>query len=654
MRPAILLAMALVVPAVSWAEDAAPAPKPKAWTLDFTAHGGYVPTTGDEGKLLEDEGNLMNHGFLLDSLRYHHVLGSGLVLDLASSVVVPASPEWTESWLDLRLRKPARWAITLGFQRTVSFFDDSIGSPVASGLYPEADLGRTLFKSYDRLSLGFVFTPCTCSRIRVALDYAWIGGEEVPLKGSVAWAGDGPVFSYPALWSDDRHTGGILVDAAWRKGGLGIAFTGSYRFGLIDDKLTAWRPLDGSSFDGTDVLGRHTFMEVASARLGLDLAPIDAIRIGSAYVFAFSHSKPASGADTFGDAYRNEFHGKAGAGAWAHRFPLGILVNPVDGLALRLHLVGGFSGGDAVRRMTALAGDPGTAFAAFTMKSGSHARFLNEALSISVDKPSWLDLGLTQRLEIEGNDLFKAMIDTLDDGIAETRVEDIALTTIRNEVGADLGFRIVRGLILEAEASFAHTWQDEKIEALVDWMPYGGVRAWNLEAKLELKYRLPRVMTLVVGGRFFTGKKWRTEASADGTGYDTMGWTIHGGVTATPASWIALHALYSYTSGDYELSPAPLLGDLVPVRYEGRIHSLASWVGITPLGWLGFDLGYQLSLVDGTVSTAVHRMSFEARFKVHGSVEIGLGYLGRIYLDEQVQDDEYGAHAIRAVISGSF
>jgi hypothetical protein len=279
------------------------------------------------------------------------------------------------------------------------------------------------------------------------------------------------------------------------------------------------------------------------------------------------------------------------------------------------------------------------------------ARSFVESLEISFTRLRWLDARLAQRLEFENRDLFRAVFNTLeDDGVDASVAEDVALRSLSTRLEALLRFRIVKGLVLSATVRYDHVLSDEVVEELVGWTPHGDSRLWNLTARLELRYRPGSKLTLWLQAGLVEGRRSRLRADV----LDVTRLTVLGGVRASPTGWLGLYGIYSYTHGDTEVGPMPILGDWDTRIYRGRIHAAQAGLILSPLPWLCIDAGYQLALVTGSLESAIHRMGAEARFKVWKDVRVGAGYLGRILDDGPAWDDGYSGHAIRVMVSGSF
>ncbi len=654
-RRAILILPAVLAligaPAAAQEQESTPVP-------GWLAHGQYVLLQGDRRKLLEDEGTLMTSGLLLDHFRFSGRLPGGLVLDLAAGLAIPERPSWSELFVLTRVGQPGLWSAWTDASRALSFSDDSIGSADgAAGLYPSHALGRDLWKSRHDLQAGLSLTPTTGSRIELVLDFSSAIGHAVPLKGSEqVLPAAGYVFEYPALWDVGRRSGGVRLDLAWSRGGLALSFTGAYRFIGVDDALTAFRPLDGTAFDGTDVYARRRMIHALSAGLGAELRIAPAFSIAGGYRFAYVLSNPKAAQDAFGTASRVEYAG-TGHATFSHAVPLGFLVRPAAGLDLRLRFLGATSHGTAERRATELMGEPGAVIAQSRLASGVESKKFVQSLELAWTGLEWLDLKLRQRLELDDRDLFRVLYDVYEaDGVDATVAEDVAFKTVRLRVAMLAKFKIVKGLVLDARVLHVQSWQEDVIEFLRDWTPHGDSRGWSVEAKLRLRYRLASVLSLWVSGRFFSGARWRPDVTAVDAGYDSevAGFSVAGGVRAAPAGWLTLYASYSFTLGDHEIGPAPLMDAWQGLSYSGRIHAAQAGFGLAPLSWLEVTGGTQLVLVDGTLQHRIHRMGAEARFRVWKGVHLGVGYLGRITRDDLLSNDAYSAHAFRALIAGSF
>ncbi len=655
----LLVAAAPAVAQEAPAAEEAPAEEAKKSDVAISglAFGQYVLTTGDRRKLLEDEGNRMRPGFLLDHLVLESAFENGQVLDLGFGVFVPDAPEHTDGWLLARLRKPGKWSLEASASRLTSYSDDSIGSTDGAAGYPSTGLGWDVARDRLDLGLGFAVMPADGLKLGLRVDYSNLVGWSVPLKGSALELAGGPVFEYPALWHDRDHRAGVVLDAGFHRGGLGLSLLAGYRFTAVDASLTAWRP---PAFDDTDAYERGRVIHHAFARLGATIAAADFLTLQGGYQFAFTHTQPAGTQDSvqtvLGVQRRIEYAGGSGIWAQSHTIPLGFLLRPAAGLGVRLHLKGSYAFGQGQRAATGYLGDTSTLVSDATLRSGHEAREFSEGLEASFSKLSWLDLKLRQRFEIEHRDFFKVLFDELDDGWDETRAEDAALMTIRNRVEALLRFRPAKGLVIEALASYRHVKQDELVEDLVDWISYGDAVSWNVDARIAVKYRMGPKLGLWASGRFFHGLRWRPEVvdAQEGYVFDATGWVASAGVRSTPLSWLSIYAAYSYTHGDYEVGSAALLGAWGPVVYRGRVHTVLAGLSLSPVDWLAMDAGYNLALVDGTSETVLHRINAEARFRVWKSLNLGVGYLGRIHDDEQVGNDAYGGHAVRALLSGAF
>ncbi len=653
-RAILILPVALVLigaPARAQEEESTPVP-------GWLAHGQYVLLEGDRRKLLEDDGTLMTSGFLLDRFSFSGQLPGGLVLDLAAGLVIPERPSWSEMFVLARVGEPGLWRVWSDVSRALSFYDDSIGSAgSAAGLYPSHALGRDLWKSRHDLQAGLRLAPGTGTRIELVIDFSAAIGHAVPLKGSEnVVPATGYVFEYPALWDVGRRRGGVHLDLAWSRGGLGLSFTGAYRFLSVDDTLTAFRPLDGTAFDGTDVYARRRVIHTLSAGLGAELQIARPFSLAAGYLFTYAFSNPKAALDAFGTASRVEYAG-GGHAIFSHRVPLGFLVRPVHGLDLRLRFVGAYAAGTAERLATGFVGDPGAVVAQSRLASGIESKQFVQSLELAWTGPRWLDVKLQQRLELDDRDLFRVLYDVHEaDGVDATVAEDVALETVRLRVAMIAKFKIVKGLVLDARVLHAQSWQEDVIEYLRDWTPHGDSRVWNVDARLRLRYRLASVLSLWASGRFFAGARWRPDVTAVDAGFDSevMGFSVAGGVRASPAGWLTLYASYSFTLGDYEIGPAPLMDAWQGIGYSGRIHAAQAGFGLAPLSWLELTGGYQLVLVDGTLEHRIHRMGAEARFRVWKGVHLGVGYLGRVYDDDLLAGDGYSAHALRALIAGSF
>lgn len=626
-------------------------------SVSWLAHGQYVLDAGDVRKLLEDHSNLSRSGFVLDHFLLTKTFAKGLVLDLGLALVVPDEPRRMEALVSWELRRPGRWTVWSRVGRGVSYFDDSIGSVAsASGLYPSHALDAEVSRSRDGLALGFALTPSISSRIALRVERSCLIGALVPLYGSRSEPGTGYVFEYPALWDLGQSRAGVVLDAVWARGGLDLSFTAAYRFIKVDDSLSAWRLEPGPVIAGANVFERKRTIHSVSARLGAELHLARPVMLSGGYRFGYTHTGPSPARDAFGDVWRVEY-GAGTGGIFTHTIPLGVLVRPAGGLALRLRLVGSYSHGGVERTSAAYLGDPGAQFAGGRLESGVESVELTEGFELAVTRLAWMDLKLRQRLELEKRDLFRALFDTYEpDGADLTTAEDVALETVRNRVESVLRFKPARGLILDARVRFDHTWQSEHVEQLIDWISYGESRAWNLDLRLRLRYRPASALTLWVTGRFFKGSRFRPEVRDADSGYvhAVVGFSASAGIRAAATSWLSAHASYSYTHGDYEVGPAPLLGDWDSRFYRGRIHVARIGLGLTPLAWFGVDGGYQLALVEGSAQNMLHRLGAEARFRVLRGVHIGVGYLGRVFVDGPGWDDDYSGHAIRALVSGSF
>jgi len=651
-----LLAVAALVCVAAYgvparAQDAPPA-------LGWIAQGQYVLVQGDRRKLLEDCDTRMVSGFLLEHLHLREPFASGLVLDVAAGLVIPERPSWSELYVEARFGRPGLWRIWTDVSRTMSFYDDSIGSAAsAAGLYPSHELGRDLWKSRHDMLAGVALTPSTGTRLELLVDFSAAIGHVVPLHGSANVApAAGYVFEYPSLWDVARRRGGAQLDLLWSRGGLGLSFTGAYRFLSVDDTLTAWRPLDGTAFDGTDLYERRRVIHTLSAGLGATLRLAPPVTLAGGYHLVYTFSNPGAARDAFGTVSRAEY-GASGHSVFSHSVPLGLLVRPARGLDLRLRLLGAFSYGKTERDASALVGAPGMLVEQTQLASGVQSKKFVQGLELAWTGVRWVDVKLEQRFELDDRDLFRVLYDVYEaDGVDTTTAEDIALKTTRLRVAAIAKFKIVKGLVLDARIRFAHVWQEDVIEYLRDWTPYGESRMWNLDAKLRLRYRLSSVLSLWAAGRFFTGVRWRPDVTDLDAGYDARitGLTVSGGVRAAPVGWLTLYASYSFTKGDHEVGPAPLMDAWRSIGYSGRIHAAQVGFGLVPLSWFELTGGYQMVLVDGTIEHRIHGMGAEARFRVWKDMHLGVGYLGRILEDGHLAQDGYSAHALRALFTGSF
>jgi opacity protein-like surface antigen len=658
LHPNRILPAAAMLCAALFAGSARAQEKDGPLELSWLAAGQYVLVQGDRRKLLEDEGTLMTSGFLLDHFRFSQRFANGLVLDLAAGLIIPERPSWSELYVLTRFGQPGLWRIWTDVSRALSFADDSIGSAgSASGLYPSHALGRDLWKSRHDLLAGLSLMPGTGSRIDLVLDFSSAIGHAVPLKGSAyVVPASGYVFEYPALWDVGRRRGGVHLDLLWSKGGLALSFAGAYRFLSVDDALTAWRPLDGTAFDGTDVYARRRVIHTVSAGLGAELQIARSFAIAAGYQVVYAFSNPKAVQDAFGTASRVEYGG-GGHSVFSHKVPLGFLVRPARGLDLRLRFLGAYSYGKTEREASGFVGDPGTVVSESQLASGVESKKFTESFELAWTGVRWLDVKLQQRFELDDRDLFRVLYDVYEaDGTDLTMAEDVALKTLRLRVASLVKFKIVKGLVLDARVRYLQSWQEDVVEYLRDWTPHGDSRMWNVDARLRLRYRLASFLSLWASGRFFTGARWRPDVTDLDAGYDAqvMGFTVSGGVRAAPAPWLTLYASYSFTKGDHEVGPAPLMDAWESIGYSGRIHAAQAGFGLVPLSWFELTGGYQLVLVDGTIEHRIHRMGAEARFRVWKGLHLGVGYLGRIYDDEQLGDDGYSAHALRALVAGSF
>ena len=655
----IVLLCAAVVPRPALAQEDPPGPEAGgAMELGWLAAGQYVLQQGDRRKLLEDGGLLVASGFLLERFRLSLGFEGGLVLDVVAGLAIPEKPAWSEMFVLARVGEPGLWRVWSDVSRSLSFDDDSIGSAgSAAGHYPSHALGRDLWKSRHDVRAGLVLSPGSGTRLELALDYSAAIGHAVPLKGSAAIdPGAGYVFEYPALWDLGRRRGGARLDLVWSRGGLGLSIAGSYHFLSVDDSLTAWRPLDGTAFDGTDVHERRRLLHTLSAALGVQLDIARPLSIAGGYRFAYAFSSPRPYQETLGTVSSVEYGGSANA-VFSHRVPLGFLVRPVRGLALRLRFLGAYSYGKTERDATVAMGDPGMVVAESQLASGIESKQFVESLELAWTGVRWFDVKLRQRLELDDRDLFRALYDVYEaDGVDTTVAEDVALKTLRLGVTALAKFKIVKGLVLDARVRYAQSWQEDVIEYLRDWHPLGESRTWSVDARLRLRYRLSSVLSLWASGRFFTGARWRPDVTDDDAGYDSglMGFTVSGGVRAAPVGWLTLYASYSFTRGDHEVGPAPLMDAWENIGYSGRIHAGQAGFGLTPLSWLELTGGYQLVLVDGSLEHRIHRMGADVRFRIWKGMHLGVGYLGRIHDDDVLVDDGYSAHVLRALFAGSF
>lgn len=629
--------------------------------LSWLAHGQYVIEADDVRKMLEDDGNLMRSGFLLDHFLLTKHLGKGLVLDLGLRLNIPDEPKWVEALVQTDLRKPGRWHVWLEAKRSLTYFDDSIGSVDSTeSLYPSHALGHDMVKRRDGFALGVSFTPCTCSRISLKVErLCTVHGHLVPLKGSQSPIAGGFQFEYPSVWDVQQNRAGVTLDAVWSRGALELSLIGVYRFLRVDDVLNTWRPLDGMAFDGADLYQRARLIHSVRAMLGAELQVAAPFTIRGGYGFHYTHVRPLAARDEYADLFlvpwRKEY-GRGGGGAFTHTVPVGFLARPADGLDLRLRLVGAYSYGTMERFMVGYL-DPGVLASEGRLESGFESMKLTEGFEVSFTRIRWLDLRLRQRLELMNRDLFRVLYDTYEgDGIDTTTAEDVAFKTVRLGLESLVKFRLTRGLVLDARVRYRHAWQDDVVEFLLDWDRYGDSRAWKVDARLRLRWRLGRVVSLWASWILFKGQRWRPGVTEADTQYmhETLGATVTAGARAAPTGWLSLYAAYSYTHGDHVVGPAPLLGEWDSRFYRGRIHAFQAGFGISPCGWFGFDAGYQLALVDGSLENVLHRTSAEARFRVWKELHVGVGYLGRIYQDAIQSGDAYSGHAIRTLFSGTF
>ncbi|MBW2260507.1 MAG: hypothetical protein JRG91_00930 [Deltaproteobacteria bacterium] len=627
-------------------------------TVSWLAAGQYVLVKGDRRKLLDDDAVLMASGFLLEHFHLAMLLDGGLALDLAAGLIIPENPSWSEMFVLTRFGKPGRWRIWTDVSRALSFSDDSIGSAESAGAwYPSHSLGRDLWKSRHDLQVGATIMPGTGSRISLVLDFSSVHGNVVPLKGSeyVAPAA-GYVFEYPALWDLGRRRGGVKLDGVWSRGGLGLSFNYAYRYMTVDDALTAWRPLDGTAFDGTDVYARQRTIHTVLAGLGAELQVARPLSIAGGYQFAYAFSGPKAARDAFGTASRVEY-GSSGHAVFSHKVPLGFLVRLARGLDLRLRFVGAYSYGKTERTAQGLVGDPGSVVSQSRLASGVESKKFVESFELAWTGVRWLDIKFKQRLELDDRDLFRVFYDVYDaDGVDTTVAEDVAFKTLRLRIASLVKFKIVKGLVLDARVRYAQSWQDDVVEYLRGWTPYGDSRMWNVDARLRLRYRLSSLLSLWTSGRFFKGARWRPGVTAVDAGFDVdiTGFSVSGGVRAAPCGWLTLYASYSFTFGDYEIGPAPLMNAWRNIGYSGRIHTAQAGFGLAPLSWFELAGGYHLVYVDGTLEHQIHRMGAEVRFRVRDGVHLGVGYLGRIFSDGRLAEDGYSAHGLRALVAGSF
>ena len=102
------------------------------------------------------------------------------------------------------------------------------------------------------------------------------------------------------------------------------------------------------------------------------------------------------------------------------------------------------------------------------------------------------------------------------------------------------------------------------------------------------------------------------------------------------------------------LSSAPVLGAWDPIVYRGRVHSAHVGFGLAPLDWLGVDGSYGLVIVKGSHDQVVHRFTVDARFRVYKEIRLGVGYLGRVFADDLIPEDDYAGHVFRILVSGAF
>jgi hypothetical protein len=638
------------------AEDDGGKPKPEV-SVQGLAAGQYAHVEGDHNKLLEDEGNVFNHGAGLESFLLGVKSPAGIVFDMGLSFFVPDHPEWTEIVAFGRIRKPGVWALRAGLEHGVVFTDDTIGSFASTdGAYPSMGLGKTVVKHWGHASLGFSITPCSCSKIDVLAEFIGFGGQEVPLMGSrSSRPASGTIFEYPGLWDLGEHSGGLTLDAIWLVGAVGLELLASYRFATIDDKLRTFRPWDGIEFTGTDEYHSKRMLHSVSAALSADIGVGLPVTGKLGYQFAFSQARPASVADTFGDVWRAEYSSSTFS-VITHKLPVGIVLTPATGLGLRLHVVGSYRSGDAYRRMQSLSGDPPLPFGQHQLESDLHALAVREGLSVTYTGLVWLDVKLEQRMDVERRDLVRALFDTDGDAFDTTRSESLALMTIRNVAHALLRFRLARGLVLEARVGLWHVMQDDTIEDLVAWQQHGDRRAWTVKGQMKLKYRLSGKLSAWVLGEVSKSTRWRPDVRDvdEQWRFDMLGWSVGGGIRAMPAHWLSLYGGYTYTHGDYEVASAPLLGAWDPIVYRGRVHCAMAGFGLSPLDWLGIDGFYSLVLVQGSLDQVVHGFSAEARFKVYEEVRIGAGYLGRVFADDLIPEDDYAGHVFRIFVSGTF
>jgi len=660
---AILSAAGLLLAAgtglASAGEEEAAGGEEKKVQVDFdaAAYGQVLYVEGSKDKLLENEGEEMQSGFLLDYLRLQEKYRNGTMLQMDLGFLIPDRPKLTSGDLFVKYRKPGLWSLSASFSKHESFYDDAIADEdLASTFFPfRADLGEDIHKARYGASLAFAATPGSATSLRLGVDYLGVMGSETPLFGSPYPSAAGTLFAYPGMNEMENHRLRLRWEAnQWLGTLLGLRLRGDYTLFFLDETFTNWQ-LDGIAFAGTNVYGKSATNHSIKNEARIDLSPLDNLTIYAAYNFAYGKTSPG-----FSYSMENMFRlastGGQSFSVFHQTVPLTIDYRPIPSLSMRLLAAGWFSGNKVDLEHDRLAGDPEILTGKRNALSETSAKSLRQRFEIVFKGVPLTTLKLRQTFHITEYNFYRLILDLFPDAVDETRFVDAYRNYYGFTLEPSVRSNVVPGrLTLDFKYTLSMNWNYETVQELDDWMPYGDKRDWRMDYEARVHLKATKKLSFFGSFRYQTGRVWRLDETDlyEDADLDLHTYRTVLGLHALPARWMSLILHYGFNEGDYEIGSFsfPVGGR---IKFRGTTHEVSAALGLNPIDWMSIDGGYSFAFVTGDLETLLHRATVDMRFKVHKNVQLGAGYLGRIFENHEADNFDYSGHLVRVMVRGYF